>query len=146
MRKATIIVIAAIYVASIVIVGVFGLKALNFDQTIFIKDIVLPSTIGGEPVRTSDKKHYFVDLVYKNELEVLIDYDKNPRDAQGDIKVTIDDQTPFGDGEVVATLIQSTSGTMLKFLQPGIVIIRFEAIDGSKVTKELTVVAMERSN
>ena len=142
MRKATIIVIAVIFVASMVIVGVFGTKAANFDQTIFIKDIVLPKKIGGSEVKTTDNKHYTVDLVYTNNLVVLIDPDKEPRDAQGDIEITITDQTAFGDGDVVAELIRTSSETTLKFHQPGIVVLRFEAVDGSKVSKELKVVAM----
>lgn len=141
MRKATIIVIAAIYVASIVVVGVFGLRALNFEQRIFIKDIVMPTTIDDKSVKTSDGKSYFVDLTYRAGLEVLIDIDKEPRDAQGDIEITITDQTPFGDGDTVAELIQGDD-IVLKFYQPGLVVLRFEAVDGSKVTRELTLVAM----
>ena len=144
MRKATIIVIAAIYVASIVVVGVFGLRALNFEQTIFIKDIIMPTTIDGQPVTTVDNKKYTVDLFYIDGLQVLIDIDKEPRDAQGDIAITITEQVPFEDGEIVAELIQRNDIT-LKFYQPGLVVLRFEAVDGSKVTKELTVVAV-RSN
>ena len=143
MRKSTIIVIAAIFVASMVIVGVFGTKAANFEQKLYIKDIELPKTIGGQPVRTSDNIHYTVNLTYTNGLQVDIDYDKSPRDAQGDIELSIIQQIPLGEGEVVAELVQTKDSDtpQLKFLQPGLVKLRFDAVDGSKVYKELTVVA-----
>lgn len=142
MRKATIIIIAAIYVASIVIVGVFGLRALNFEQTVFIKDIVMPDTIGGQPVNTDDGKTYTVQLVYSVGLEVLIDYDKEPKDAQGDIEVKITDEIPYDtEGTPVAILDQS-NGCTLKFSQRGLIILRFAATDGNKAHKELIIVAV----
>ena len=146
MRKATIIIIAAIYVASIVIVGVFGLRALNFEQTIFIKDIVMPTTINGQPVTTADGKSYSVELTYRDGLEALIDIDKEPRDAQGDIDISITLEIPYGDkGDTVAELKQSTNETVLKFFQAGLVILRFEAADGSKVTKELIILVLDQN-
>ena len=148
MRKATIIVIAAIYVASIVIVGVFGLRALNFEQTIFIKDIVMPETVGGQPVTTTDGKSYVVELKYKSDLEVLLDYDKEPRDAQGDIEVKITEQISYSAdaNATVATLEQTNSGLRLKIYGEGFIVVRFEAIDGSKVSKELCVLVTRQSN
>ena len=149
MRKATIIVIAAIYVASIVIVGVFGLRALNFEQTVFIKDIEMPETIGGQPVETSDNKTYSVTLTYSAGMEVLIDYDKSPRDAQGDIKVTITTQIsydPQKQEDPVAEIDTEQLGCVLKIYQTGFVIVRFEATDGNKIYKELVILIVDKGS
>lgn len=146
MKKTTFILIAAIYVASIVIVGVFGLKALNFEQTVFVTDIVLPDEILGEKVDATGTR-YAVVLKYEAGLVVPIDFDKEPRDAQGNIRVTIIDEEGFDeDGATVATLEQGTGGYLLKFVQTGYVILRFEAVDGNKVSKELMVLVIEKSN
>ena len=144
MRKATLIVIAAIYVASIVIVGVFGLRALNFEQTIFISDIEMPATIDGKPVKTSNNKKYTVDLDYRDKLEALIDFKKYPRDAQGEIRVTIVEQINYGDTgvETAAKLELRTIGYVIVISQPCYVLLRFDAIDGSKVSKELEIVVL----
>lgn len=148
MKKTTFILIAAIYVASIVIVGVFGLKALNFEQTVFITDIVLPDKILGQEVNPpTTGTRYTVVLDYEDGLVVPIDFDKEPRDAQGDIKIAIIDDKGFSeDGATVATLEQGTGGYFLKFVQTGYVILRFEAVDGNKVSKELMVLVIEKSN
>lgn len=147
MRKATIIVIAAIYVASIVIVGVFGLRAENFKQTVFIDDIIMPATIGGQPVdKSEDGKNYSVTLTYSNGLEVLIDYDTSPASEElvGKVNVTIITEIGYDrpeQGEKVA-VIDESNGCTLKIYQRGFIQVRLESTDGKKVSKTLTVLVL----
>ena len=90
MKKATVILIVAIYVASIVIVGVFGLQALIYNESNPITGFDLPEQINGKPVKpTTDGKGKTVVVEYTEGLEIPIEYVPVPADASSDVDVEI---------------------------------------------------------
>lgn len=72
MKKATILIISVVYVASIVLVGLFGLNALLVNDTIYIDSIVLPDEILGKEVKTNGEDKY-----------VTLRYETNAKDSDG---------------------------------------------------------------
>ena len=138
MRKVTVILIAAIYVASIVIVGVFGLKALPYDEFVYIEDIVF-NEINDTPVVERGKDDFYVILAYKKDLIVILDYTPKPANATKGREINVNIVSPDNHAEIATLTFQTGSGWQLHFLQPGTVRIAFEATDGSSVRKELTV-------
>ena len=140
MRKATVIVIAAIYVASIVIVGVFGLKALPYDEFVYIEDIEF-NTINDTPVVDRGDGTFYVILSYKKDLIVVIDYTPRPANATKGREVDVKIVAPDNNAEIATLTFQTGSGWELHFLKAGTVRIAIESNDGSNVRKELTVMA-----
>ncbi|MCH5156693.1 MAG: hypothetical protein J1G02_02310 [Clostridiales bacterium] len=140
MKKATIIVIAAIYVASIVIVGVFGLKALIYNESNPITDIILPEQIEGSNIEpNTNGKGYYVLIRYREDLLIPIEYIPVPADSPSTIEVTITYQTGTED-EPTAEL-QHEVGYYLKFLQKGTVTISIQSTDNKKFSKQLDITA-----
>lgn len=143
MRKATIFVIAAIYVASIVIVGVFGLNALVYKPKVYIRNIELPEQIGGCDVKpnTDDSGGYHVRLTYSEGLTVPIDCRKVPADADGNIVIDITSQTGSED-KPCAKVVEGVGGWYVEFYKKGRVTLRIQADDGTNVYKELSLTAI----
>lgn len=140
MKKATVIVIAAIYVASIVVVGVFGLQALMYDESNPITDIILPAQIEGKDVKlTSDGKGYTVVITYREDLVIPIDFIPEPADSPSAIEVEITYQT--GTEEEPTAELTRNVGYFLEFHTKGKVTITFRAKDNSKFSKELSITA-----
>lgn len=143
MKKATVIVIAAIYVASIVIVGVFGLQALAYNETIYIEDFTLPQTINGSEVKsTTDGKGYTVRIKYEKDLVVPIEFVPVPADATYRNNVTVTITSQSGNEENPTAILEHANGYMLKFLKVGRVTVRIASTDGGKVIKELSITAI----
>lgn len=141
MKKATIIVIAAIYVASIVVVGVFGLQALMYDESNPITDIILPSQIEGQDVKkTTDGKGYTVIIAFREDLVIPIDFVPEPADSPSAIEVVITYQT--GSAENPTAELTHDIGYFLTFNKTGKVTITFRAKDNSKFSKELSITAL----
>lgn len=141
MRKATIIIIAAIYVASIVIVGVFGLQALIYVETVSITDIILPTTIEGKEVKpNADGTGYTVVIAYKEDLIIPIEFVPDPVDAPATIEVTITYQT--GTEESPTAELTHDIGYFLAFRKAGKVTLTFHSTDRRKCTKTLSITAV----
>lgn len=141
MKKATVIVIAAIYVASIVIVGVFGLQALIFTESQPITDFILAEQIEGRDVKpTSDGKGYTVVVSYKEDLLVPIEFVPVPADAPALIEVTITYQS--GSEQNPTAELQHDIGYFLKFFKKGKVTVTIRSTDNRKFAKELSITAV----
>lgn len=144
MRKATILIIAAIYVASIVIVGVFGLQSLVYTEVVYVTDIVIAEEIGGSTVQQDEDggdytvtiRHNFSDS--GDTLIVPIEWTPIPSDAtyRNNIKVVV--QKVSGGDEPCATLKQDI-GWSLEFVKNGSVTVCIMSVDANKVKKELTI-------
>lgn len=140
MKKATIILIAAIYVASIVIVGVFGLQALMYNESMPITDIILPQQIEGKDVKlTSDGKGYTVIINYREDLVIPIEFIPEPADAPASIEVSITYQSVTGENPTAE--LTHDIGYFLHFFSKGKVTITFRSTDNSKFSKELSITA-----
>ena len=146
MKKATIIVIAAIYVASIVIVGVFGLQALVYQEYVPITSFILPETIYDKQVKpATDGKGYSVRLNYSEGLRVPIEYTPVPADAtyRNNVEVTILSQSDDSEESPTAKLEKGMlGGYTLVFNKKGLVRIRIASTDNIKTTEELIITAL----
>lgn len=141
MKKATVIVIAAIYVASIVIVGVFGLQALIYIESMPITDIILPSQIEGKDVKpTADGKGYTVVITFKEDLIIPIEFIPEPADAPAAIEVEITYQT--GSEESPTAELTHDIGYFLTFYKKGKVTLTFRSTDNRKFSKTLSITAV----
>ncbi len=153
MKKSTIILIAAIYVASIVIVGVFGLKALSFSEKVYIKDITFVDyvdddgtvhylQIGGKEVKPkSNGKGYIVVLNLDDikNVPLSINYNISPVDATV-TTVEVSDDT---EGGATCAKLEKTAlgGYLVTFTEKGQIDIRLASVDGSKATAKLSIIA-----
>ena len=141
MRKATVILIAAIYVASIVIVGVFGLKALIYTESKPITDIILQPIDGHVPELNTNGKGYWVITTYKEGLYIPIEFIPMPADSQSEIEVTIKDQTGTEE-EPTAELVHDI-GYFLKFYRVGTVTVTIQSLDNKKFSKKIDITAYQ---
>ena len=166
MRKLTILLIAVIFVASIFIVGVFGLKALPVDERYPVKEINFVDYIdpdgtvhyikyGGKELRTSEedgKTIYTVRLYFEgtDTIEIPIEYNINPVNATNkniDVKVLscsadgcyelITDNVLFKAHRLKLKLLPDTGGSSVTLL--------LKAADGSGVSAEIRITAFKVS-
>lgn len=140
MKKVTVLVIAAIYVASIIVVGVFGLKALMYNEMVYVEDIVFADTIKGAPVKpATDGGGYTVVLKYEENLSFSLVYTPVPANAtlRNSIKVSITYQSS-DDDDPCATYDRGS----IYFHKKGQITVLVESQDGGKVSKELRILAI----
>ena len=140
MKKATVIIIAAIYVASIIIVGVFGLKALIYSEMVYVEDILFDETINGAPVvPATDGNGYTVVVKYEDNLNFALGFTPVPANAtlRDDITVTMTYQSG-DDDDPCATY---DSGTVV-FHKMGQITLLVESQDGGKVSREIRILAI----
>lgn len=146
MKKATVILIAAIYVASIVIVGVFGLQALIYNESNPITDFTLPSEIAGKPVKpATDGKGKTVVVEYKDNLEIPIEYVPVPADSPSDVEVEITYQSGSEEKPTAELTYDEIFGKkvnyFVKFFKKGKVTITIRSLDNSKFSTTLSITA-----
>ncbi len=102
MKKSTILILLVVYLGSILIVGIFGMKAIPFEQLIYCQKITptsVTTTSGREleikEMRDKDSgKHEFYYVIIPREesqdLEILINYMVTPSDSTNKgVKITI---------------------------------------------------------
>lgn len=85
MKKSTILILLIIFLGSVLIVGVFGMQAIPFEQIIYIKEITPTSvsSTNGESleIKRDDKGHYYIITEYKDGLAILINTKVEPTDS-----------------------------------------------------------------
>lgn len=160
MRKSTIIVIAVLYVASIVIVGIFGLKALMFTEKTYVEEISFVDYVdengvthymqieGKEIKKSSDGKSFSVRLKFdelQGEFDIL--YKVSPREATSTANIKMTKEYDSAQSETLpdgcAVLEkQITGGYTVKFNQKGKITLLLAANDGSKKYVYLDIVAL----
>ncbi len=102
MKKSTILILLVVYLGSILIVGIFGMKAIPFEQLIYCEKITPTSvtTTSGRELEIkemhdpdSGKLMFYYVIVPKEEspnLEILINYTITPSDSTNKgVKITI---------------------------------------------------------
>lgn len=140
MKKITVLVVAVIYAASIVVVGIFGVRALMYTEMVFVEDIVLADNIKGVPITpATDGKGYTVVLKYEENLNFPLEYTPIPADAtlRNEIKASIIYQT--GSDEDPCAVYDRG---MILFRKRGQITVFIESQDGGKVSKELRILAI----
>lgn len=141
MRKVTIIIIAAIFVASIVIVGQFGLETPIVDEFKFIDKIIF-TTINGVEVQSigDEKDTKYVILPYERNLVVVITFEVEPADADEAKNVLVEVSSPEDYSETATLTFETGAGWQLNFLKPGTVTVKVTSPDEHLVSKELMVI------
>lgn len=154
MKKSTIILIAAIYVASIVIVGVFGLQALSFSEKVYIKDITFVDhvdddgtvhylQIGGKEVKPKSNGKGFIVVLNLDDIKntpLSINYNISPMDATI-TTVEVSDDTEGGAAAYARLEKTTLGGYLVTFTDKGQIDIRLSSVDGSKATTKLSIIA-----
>lgn len=141
MKKATVILIAAICVASVVIVGVFGMKALIYTEIVYVEDIVFADEILGKEVKpaTDGSAGYNVVLKYEEGLSFPIEFTPVPANAtmRNEIEVSMTYQSGADDNPCA-----TYDSGMVIFHKRGQITLRVASTDGGKVAKELRIIAL----
>ena len=82
MKKSTVLLLALIFVASILVVGFFGMKSLSYRETIYIKSItptrITLSTDEQKDIVADGDDKYYVRVTYEQGMIVIVDYSVNP--------------------------------------------------------------------
>lgn len=86
MKKSTILILLIVFVGSVLVVGIFGMQSVPYEQILYVKEIVptsVTSMLGssqGLQIQT-DENGYYVMLPYEEGLELLINYELKPADC-----------------------------------------------------------------
>lgn len=95
MKKSTILILLIVFVVSVLVVGIFGMQSVPYEQILYVKQIVptsVTSMIGSSQdlqIQT-DENGYYVMLPYEEGLELLINYELKPADCTNkNVKVVI---------------------------------------------------------
>lgn len=160
MKKSTILILLIVFVLSVVIVGIFGMKIMSYNVKVYIDQIVPTQIILNDdtvytyyPDGNSNDTHqirkvpnqenaYYVRLEYFEGLSLIMDYEILPNDATNrKLKIAITYDSKGGvEGEGVTESNSATlESTKLTFTQMGAVAITFRSTDGSNKIMKLYV-------
>ena len=129
MKKSVVMLILVIYVASVAVIGVFGMKSVLYDEKIYIEKITcineeakdVEETIDG---RTVTIQRVIIDYKESEETTFWIQWRVFPEDASFR-------RVEFVSGnEKVATV---DGQGIVRFIKKGTVTIYINALDGSKI-------------
>jgi len=84
MKKSTILIILVVFLGSVLIVGIFGMKAVPFESIVYCKSIVPTSvvTTTGKVLEIGKNDNgYFLVVHYEENLGLLINYNLDPADC-----------------------------------------------------------------
>lgn len=136
MKKSVIILIAIIYITSIVAIGFFGTKIVAYNPTIYITDIECTN----DNMRTNDDGSKSVFLKYSNDGDILknsiiITYKVYPENStmRGAEAVRL----VYDKDNIVATV----DGLTVTFLKKGVLTVQLVSQDGTEVTEKVKLIA-----
>ena len=126
MKKSTILIIMVVFLMSIFVVGVFGMKSVPYNEITYVEKIV-PTQVtldNGTVVEIQqNEKGYYVYVPYKEKRVVMIDYEIVPNDATNrKLEVTIEKANKNSDAEIL-----DNGGIQLN--DKGIIIVRYFTTD-----------------
>ena len=87
MKKSTILILLIVFVGSVLVVGIFGMQSVPYEQILYVKEIVPTSVTSmtgnskGLEIKINNKGYYYVVVPYEEGLELLINYDLKPADC-----------------------------------------------------------------
>ena len=87
MKKSTILILLIVFVGSVLVVGIFGMQSVPYEQIVYVKEIIptsvttMTGNAQGLQIQIDDEGHYYVMLPYEEGLELLINYDLKPADC-----------------------------------------------------------------
>lgn len=96
MKKSTILVLLVVYLGSILVVGIFGMKAVPFEEIVYCQQITPVSAVTSSGEELNIQKHesesntYYVVTKYVEGLTVMVNYNLTPADCTyKDVKIVI---------------------------------------------------------
>ena len=141
MKKSTILVICIIFLASVLVVGFFGMNAESYYSKVYVDSITPTGYIQcstGEELKFLDSKNrpdFYPILVnqFVKDMVITIDVDVHPDDATffNSIKLEITSQGSYGgeDNDVA-----EIDGRNIKLKQPGFVEVTYRVMDGNNAS------------
>ena len=132
MKKSVLIVIGLVYIASILIIGFFGMRQVVYSNIIYVKEI---ECINEEARDMGSYKMIVVDYVEGN-TGVQLSYRVTPDDATNK-----DVQFVYNEEQNVALVTEL--GAVI-FNSPGLIIVQIKSTDGSVASETVWVLAVER--
>lgn len=93
MKKATILILVIIYVGSVFIVGIYGMKSIPFEEILYCEEIIPTSVVcsdGSAVELKQDKDGYYVNVKYTEGMYLIVNYNLNPSDCTyKDVSISI---------------------------------------------------------
>ncbi len=94
MKKSTILILLVIYLGSVLIVGIFGMKSIPFEERVYVKEIkptsVTSSTGDTYEIKQKPDGGYYVMVNYHDGMVIMINYELKPADCTDkNVKITI---------------------------------------------------------
>ena len=95
MKKSTILILVIVFLGSVLIVGIFGMQAVPYEQIVYIDEIVpsgIVTSTGETPEikRNSRGEWYVVIQHFEEGMSIMLSYDLKPADCTNkSLKVVI---------------------------------------------------------
>lgn len=136
MKKSVIILIGIIYVASIFVVGFFGMQIKAFDAMVYITDIECTN----ENVTTNPDQTKTIRFDYSADGDLLkntliLTYDVYPKNST--LKGTDAVKLVYDEEQRVANI----DGLQITFLGRGVLTVYLKSLDGSNVIETIKLIA-----
>jgi len=136
MKKSVIILIGIIYIASIFVVGFFGMQIKAFDTIIYITDIECTN----EDIIVNPDKTKKIKFDYNpdgDELEntLIITYEVYPKDST--LKGLDAVELVYSENPKLATV----DGLAITFKARGVMTVYLKSLDGSNVVETITIIS-----
>ena len=151
MKKSTILILALVFLGSVVVVGIFGMQSVPFNERVYIEKITLSGVTSstGTQIKLIDQGNNKYSTSFINEwisddqeaLILMVDYYLSPADASNkDIDVSVTYVSVTDPVEDVAVI----NGNQIFIKQPANITIRFTAKDKPNAAKvDLSIVFSE---
>ncbi|MCX4285776.1 MAG: hypothetical protein OSJ68_00530 [Clostridia bacterium] len=90
MKKSTVLILLIVFLGSVLVVGIFGLRSVPYEKLVYAKEIV-PTSVTTmldtkklpikEEVNDKGERYYYVVVPYEENLTLLINYRLTPADC-----------------------------------------------------------------
>ena len=164
MKKSVIILIGIIYIASIFVVGFFGMQVKNYNVMVYIEDIECTN----EGIRTETNGNKTLKFKYiKNDPEtgdpltedqkllmnsVILTYELFPKNTTlkgKDAVMAFPDEQKVINGRVgevdpaeyTRYTVAVVDDLTISFVKPGVLIVDLKSMDGSNITETVKIIA-----
>lgn len=141
MKKSVVILIGIIYVASIFIVGFFGMKIKAFDTIIYITDIECTNEdVITKPNGTKEIKFDYDATKDAMENTIIITYEVFPKNStlKGRDAVKLSYDTKH---KLITEELWIIDGLTITFRSKGVLTIYLESLDGSNIIETINIIA-----
>lgn len=143
MKKSTILILCIVYLASILVVGIFGMKVKSYNTSIYIEEIkpteIAVSTDEEVELKWSENGYHYAVYKYVDGLKLRMGYEILPADATNKkVSISIIYDSSLDPDEPTATYDKSAN--VLQFNKAGIVDVLYTCLDGSGKSMKIRIV------